>query len=143
MNGKELLRAMLHGYFLITTGVVFSMYIFCLILAPDASFSLSDIGRILLMAFASDLPYVLYYSRRELSRKQMLVRQGLHLVALIAVLLFFAHLWEWIDIHNTMQVTIFLVLVLVIYVVIFAITVYRDNKLAERLNEKLKERNQL
>ena len=142
MNGKELLRAMLHGYFLITTGVVFSMYIFCLILAPDVSFSLSDIGRILLMALASDLPYVLYYSRRELSRKQMLVRQGLHLVALIAVLLFFAHLWEWIDFHSIAEVAVFLALVLIIYVVVFAITVYRDNRLAERLNEKLKERNQ-
>ena len=140
MSGRELFTAMLQAFFMITTGIVVSMYVFCLIINPNASFALDEIGKILLMAFVSDLPYVLFFSRKELSKKQMLIRQVLHLSALLAVLLYLAHLWNWVNLNSLKEVTIFLVLVLIVYTIIFVATAYRDKKLADKLNDKLKER---
>jgi uncharacterized membrane protein len=108
MRAEELLKRMFHSFFLITTGIVISMYVFCLILNPDASFSLDDIGRILLMALAGDLPYVIFLSSKELDKTQMLIRKIIHLIVLSAVLLYFASLWDWVSLHSSKEVAVFL-----------------------------------
>ena len=58
MRKEELVKKMIDSFFMITTGIVTSMYVFCLIFNPDVRFTLADIGRIILMAAVSDLaPY--------------------------------------------------------------------------------------
>ena len=143
MNGHDLVRTMVRMLFLITTGVVISMYFFCLLFAPDASFSLSDIGRILLMSVAGDLPFVVFYSKKELSKRKLLVRQAIHIPILLTVLLCFAFRWEWVSIHNAKQIAVFVVLVLVVYAAVDLAVSLKDKKLTEKLNSRLKERNQL
>ena len=101
MNAENLLKTMFRSFFTITTGIITSMYVFCLLFHPDASFSLHDIGGILVMAFVSDLPYLLFYSHKELSKKQMYVRKSVHLTVLLSVVLYFAYLWDWISINHT------------------------------------------
>ncbi len=140
MNGEELLKVMLRSFCMIATGVVVSMYVFCLIFYPNVSFELDDIGRILLMAIAGDLPYLLFYSRKELSKKQMHLRQLVHLFVLLALLLYFARLWDWITLTSAKEVVVFLSLVLGVYAVVCLATAYRDKKLADKLNRSLKER---
>ncbi len=140
MNAEELFKTMFRSFFMIVTGIVISMYIFCLIFYPDAGFTLRDIGGILLLAFISDLLYLIFYSRKELSKKQMYIRKSVHLPLLLAVVLYFAYLWDWISISSTKQVLVFLLLVLTVYVIVFAATVYYYNKLADKLNHRLKER---
>lgn len=140
MRIEELLKAMFRAFFIITTGIIASMYIFCLIFFPDASFSLDDIGRILLMAFASDLPFFLFYSRKELGKKQMLVRTAVHIPVLLAILLYFAHLWNWVSMNNPKEVVVFILLVLGVYAIVYAAGAYQDKKMADKLNDSLKER---
>ncbi|MEA4973631.1 MAG: DUF3021 family protein [Candidatus Metalachnospira sp.] len=140
MNAKELFNVMFRSFFTITTGVVVSMYVFCLIFNPDASFTLHDIGRILLMAFASTLPFLIFYSGKELSKKQMYIRKLIHLLVLLAVLLYCASLWDWVSLKSTREVLIFILLVLAVYVVVFVTTAYHDKRLADKLNQSLKER---
>lgn len=140
MRIGELLKTMLYSFFVITTGIVVSMYVFCLIFYPDVSFSLDDIGKILLMALASELPYTIFLSRKELSRKQMLVRFIIHGPVLFTILLFFSHIWDWVDISKAAEVAVFLALVAGVYISVFLITAYRDKKLAGKLNDSLKER---
>jgi len=140
MRIGELLKTMLYSFFIITTGIVVSMYVFCLIFYPDVSFSLDDIGRILLMALASELPYVIFLSRDELSRKQMLIRFAIHAPVLFAILLFFSHIWDWVDISKATEVAVFFALVAGVYIGVLLITSYRDKKLADKLNDSLKDR---
>lgn len=140
MNIKELLKTMLRSFFVITTGVITSMYVFCLIFNPDASFSLHDIGRVLLMALVSELPFIIFYSRRELSKKQMLIRQAVHLPVLLADLLFFAQLWNWVNMGRLKEIIVFILLVISVYVMVLAAVTYQDQKLAEKLNDSLKKR---
>jgi len=139
MRAEELLKSMTQDFFMITTGIVISMYVFCLIFHPDASFSLDDIGRILLMALAGDLPHIIFLSRREFSKMQMLIRKIIHLIVLLAILLYFAFLWDWVSLSNTNEVAVFLASVLAVYVAVFLAASYRDKKLTIKINDRLKE----
>jgi hypothetical protein len=140
MNIEELLKAMFRSYFMIATGTVASMYVFCLLFYPNAVFTLHDIGRILLMAFFTDLPFLIFYSGKELSKKQMYIRQSVHLLAILTIVLYFAYLWNWVSLTRTKDVLVFLLLVLVVYAIVFMTTTYHDKKLADKLNHRLRER---
>ena len=140
MNAENLLKTMFRSFFIIVTGIIASMYVFCLIFYPDASFSLHDIGGILVMAFVSDLPYLLFYSGKELSKKQMYIRKSIHLPVLLSVVLYFACLWDWISINHTKEVLTFVLLFLFVYIMVFITCKYQDQKLADKLNRRLRER---
>ncbi len=140
MRAEELLKKMASSFFIITTGVVISMYVFCLIFNPDAGFSVADIGRILLMGIAGDLPLILFLSRRELSKKQMLLRTIIHLVVLSSILLYFAFLWDWVNPKSAGEIAVFLTSVVLVYAAVMLINRYRDKKLSDRLNDRLKQR---
>jgi hypothetical protein len=140
MRIEELIKVMLRSFFVITTGIVVSIYVFCLIFTPEAVFTLGDIGRILLMALASDLAYVIYYSPRELGRKQMFLRMAVHFPVLLAILLYFAQLWAWISLKDPKEVAVFILLVIGVYAVVFTAAAHKDKMLADKLNESLKRR---
>ena len=131
---------MVRSYFVITTGIVASMYVFCLIFNREAVYSLDDIGRILFMALAGVLPFILFYSRKELGKKQMLIRQMIHIPVLLAVLIYFAQLWDWVSMGHPKEIIVFIVLVLAVYAVVLAVVNYQDKKLADKLNDRLKQR---
>lgn len=140
MNIENLLKTMFRSFFIIVTGIVTSMYVFCMVFYPDASFSRHDIGRILVMAFVSVLPYLLFYSGKELSKKQMYIRKLIHLPVLLSVVLYFACLWDWISINRTKEVLTLVLLFLFVYIMVYIICKYQDKKLADKLNHRLRER---
>nr|WP_267901547.1 DUF3021 family protein [Caproicibacter fermentans] len=131
---------MFRSFFVITTGVVASMYLYCALLNPGAVFTVKDIGRILLMAVVGDLPLFLFWSRRELSKRRYFIRRIVHMAVLALILLYFASLWDWISLDKAGEVAVFLLCVLAVYVIVLFAAVLRDKKLSDRLNRKLKER---
>lgn len=140
MRKEELVKKMINSFFMITTGIVISMYVFCLIFNPDVRFTLADIGRIILMAAVSDLALIIFFCRRELNKKQMLMRYIIHFIVLSAILLYFSFLWDWVNPRDTKEIAVFLISILLVYVVIFLFNRYRDRKLSDKLNDKLKQR---
>lgn len=140
MRKEELVKKMISSFFMITTGIVISMYLFCLIFNPDVRFTLADIGRIILMAAVSDLALIIFFCRRELDKKQMLMRYIIHFIVLLAILLYFSFLWDWVNPRDTKEIAVFLISILLVYVVIFLSNRYRDRKLSDKLNDRLKQR---
>lgn len=140
MRTEEILKKMAVSFFVIVTGIVCSFYLFCLIFYPNAVFSTVDIGRILLMAVAGDLPFLLFLSGKELSKKQMLVRRIIHFIVLLAILLYLAIRWNWVNPKNIEEIAIFLLTILLVYAAVSFVSRYRDKKLTEKLNERLRER---
>lgn len=135
---KELLKSMLHAYFIITTGITMAMYLSCLLLYPDTTLTPADIGGILLIALITDLSFLLFYSRKILGKMQMLIRFCIHIPVVLIIVLYFCHLWDWINIDQPKEVAVFIFLILGIYALVVAITFYRDKKTANQLNEGLK-----
>lgn len=140
MRIKDLLKAMFYAYFVITTGAAVSMYISCLLFNPKGSFSPVDIGGILLVALVSDLTFFIFYSNKELSKKQMIFRFFIHIPTLLIILLYFAHLFKWVNIKSFIQVVVFILLVLGVYAGTLLISFYKDKKIADQLNDSLKKR---
>lgn len=140
MRADEVLNKMIISFFVIVTGVVFSMYIFCLVFYPETRFSLTDIGRILVMGVVGDLPFLIFLSGRELNRKQTVVRIIIHALVLSVSLLFLAIWWDWISPNSITQIAFFLLTVMLVYAAVLFISSYRDRKLTEKLNKRLKER---
>lgn len=140
MHIRDLFKVMFHAFFIITTGITASMYVLCLIFTPNASLSPVDIGRILLVAFTSDLTFFIFLSHKELNRKQMLLRFSIHIPVLVAMLLYFAYLFDWVNMRSPAQIAVFILLVSGVYASVLAITSYHDKKTAEKLNLILRER---
>lgn len=137
---KDLLKMMFHAFFIITTGVVISMYVLCLLFNPNGAFSPVDIGGILLTACISDLSFLVFCSEKELSKKQLLLRFSIHILVLSAILLYLAYLFKWVNIKSPQQIAAFILLVLGVYAGTFVISFYQDKKTADKLNDSLKRR---
>lgn len=140
MRLDYLLKFMLRSYFMIVTGIVVSIFVTCQIFYPDATFTLNEIGQILILALFGDLPSVLFYSRKEPGKKQMLIRQILHLFVLYAVLFYFVHRWHWVDLGSFKNIVIYSAEVLLIYLLVRIAHIYQDKKTADKLNDRLKQR---
>lgn len=135
-----MLRAMFFGFFIITTGATVSMFVFCLLFYPDTSFTLNDIRGILMVALASDSTFLVFYSRKELSKKQMRVRFVIHVPVVLAVMLYSAYSLNWGNMSSPKEVAVYILLVLGVYAAVFTITGYKDKKTADKLNDGLKKR---
>ncbi|MGL5255372.1 MAG: DUF3021 family protein [Brevinema sp.] len=140
MRIEEVIKSIVRSFCVITTGVTASMYIFCLVFNPTVNFTLTDIGRVLFMAIVSDLTLFIFYAPKEISKIQMLIRQITHLITLLCVLLFLAVRWDWVDIKNPVQCLILLLLISIVYVAVLLVNTYNDKKVADKLNEIIKNR---
>jgi hypothetical protein len=140
MRIEELTRAMLRIFTILVTIVTLGMYVFCIVFNPNTNITPADIGGILLMALVIDLTFFIFLSRKELSKKQMIFRVVVHIPILFAVLLYFVHLWNWVDIRDPIEVIFFLLFVLGGYALVLTVTAYQDKKTADKLNAVLKKR---
>lgn len=140
MNVEELIKTMVRSYFIIATGIIASMFVFCLVFYPNASFTVYDIGGILLLALLTDLPYLLFYSGTELSKKQVYLRKAVHLPVLLVIVICFAAQWNWLHMEHAGEVALLVVLIIAVYIIVFAMSMHYDKKTASQLNHRLKER---
>ena len=137
---KDLLKTMFHSFFVITTGVTMAMYISCRLLYPDTVLSVGDIGGILLLALFCDLSFLIFASGKELGKKQMAVRFCIHIPLEVAIVLFFASKWDWVNIDKPLEVAVFVLLILGVYAAVLAVAYYQDKKTADKLNDSLRKR---
>ena len=126
---KDLLKTMFHSFFVITTGVTMAMYISCRLLYPDTVLSVGDIGSFLIFA-----------SGKELGKKQMAVRFCIHIPLEVAIVLFFASKWDWVNIDKPLEVAVFVLLILGVYAAVLAVAYYQDKKTADKLNDSLRKK---
>ena len=120
MPVRDLLKVMFQSFFVIVTGVTLAMYLSCLIFYPEAVFSPVDIG--------------------GLGKKKMLLRFCIHIPLVVAVVLWFAWRWNWINIYRAAEVAVYILLILGVYAITLAVSFYQDKKTADRMNDSLKER---
>jgi hypothetical protein len=121
----------------ITTGIVLIMASEVALLEPDAVFDSTDLFRILLVGALSALPYAIFISRNELSRRALLLRAALHLLSVVVIV--FGLIWRfgWLTAGNAALIA---VMFIVLYIVVALISSFRDAKTAERINAKIREK---
>ena len=113
-------------------------FVYCLIFSPDATFEISYFVLILLFSLLGTLPFFVFYSSCELTEFQMKVRYVIHFILLEIVLLIAAYT---LDMYQTfMQGIAFAFIILGVYLIVRFSVFCSDQKMAESLNEKIRER---
>lgn len=131
------LKNMLLDFLLITAGTTLSATVFCTIFSQDMTFGIELLWQLAALSFFSTLPILIFHSKKELTKTQMLTRQIIHLCVLLTILIFFAYYWEWIDAGSIIQPIVFVALVAVVYITVTYFAYQRDKKVAILLNERL------
>ncbi|MCC0634500.1 DUF3021 family protein [Clostridioides sp. ZZV15-6388] len=139
MNLINILKNVVRYFCMITTGVLISVFTFCLLFSPDETFSISIFQQILLIALVTSLSTLIFYSKRELGRKELLIRQVIHMIFLFVFVMWFSFKSNWIDSGHIFQALFIALSIFIIYLCITLATCKRDKKESILLNKGLKE----
>jgi len=131
------LKDMLLEFLLITAGILLCTTVFCTIFYQDILFGIDLLWQIIGLAFLSTLPGFIFFSKHELTKKQMLNRQIIHVCILVALLLFFAYHWKWLVPQSIVQPIVFIAMIAFVYTIVSFFVYQRDKKVANMLNERL------
>jgi len=120
-------------------GSVFMAYAWQMLSGND-TIAVSTITGLIVFSILTSFLRFIFISKKHLNRKQIYMRTGIHLMAIIALALSAATLMNWVSWHEPVRVILFIVQVVIVYIAITAINTRQTKKLADELNEKLKER---
>ena len=137
---KELTKKIMMFFAIITTGSTFGAALSISIVYPGQEKILSGnlLWQILLLSFLDALTCLIFYSKKELSKKQYAVRVLIHYVITNMILVGGGKLFGWLDMDKNENVLGFMALVLGIYIVIAMVTIKRDIKDSEEMNKALR-----
>lgn len=138
MDFKEFMHFLLRQYFVIYTGSMMATFCFCLAFYPGEVLPVSYLAWMLLFSLCGTLPGLVFYSKKELSKEQWIIRKGIHFVLLETVLLTAGRI---LGMYQGMKQGVwFAITIFAVYVFVVAISYWSEKRTAEALNEKLKER---
>lgn len=139
MQLKEILKNMIRDYFIITTAILVCTIVFCSFFNPDAAFTLAELKIILLLGALTDLPTLLYYSKRELTGKEFEIRFVMQ-VAIIAVIVVCAlSSIGWMDSGSLTEIAVVTGQVCSVSALIRYGFWRKDKSLSDKINQKLSE----
>jgi amino acid transporter len=102
---------------------------------PGENITADYLLKIPLLSFCSVLPALIIFSKKDPSRREFIIRRILHFVFTVLVVVGLLLLFGWLDVKQLPFFVAFFMLV-------FCITTYigfrGENKLADKINEKIK-----
>ncbi len=138
MELRELIKRLVISYPIIYGCSMMVTFVFCMIFYPDSVFGVDYFGKMFLFALAADLPSLVFYSKRELSHKEQMVRIIIHLLLLEGVLLVIG---RFMGLHDNMvEGIVFFFIVLAVYVVVRLLAFSDGLMQAKEINKVLEER---
>ena len=139
MSFRGITEQIVHNFFVIFTCSVLVYFIF-MVVSGDGTAELAHIAILFFTSGLTDLTQYVFCSKKELSRTQILVRHSIHLLLILGIMLTAATLAEWIAWSKPLEIILFIVSVVAVYVFVVVIEELRNRKLVAQLNKKLKER---
>jgi len=139
MDFKVFVREMIDTFFVIFTCSILGMFVYLSLLGVERA-PLSDIFGVFITCVLTSLAGLVLYSKRELRRAEVILRHFVHLLLIVVIALGMASHIGWILWSVPITVARFLALIIGIYIATTIITLYQSKKLADELNEKLRER---
>lgn len=134
----DLVKRIINTFAYIMTGISFSTAIFITVFIPKLKFDISLIWEIVAMSAVCALGNMIYYYKRDLTKKQMKLRIIIHYLYINAVVFGGSFLWEWLTPGLIPEFLVMLLLVTVVYVIITVVTIRQEVKIAENLNRRLR-----
>ncbi len=138
MNRKELLRTLLMHFFICYTCTMMATILFCGLNMPKVTeLPVSYLWKAALFSICADLPVMVYYSRRELSRRQWRIRTIIHTVLVECVLLAAGYFFGMYK--GVLGFVLFFFAILTVDLIVRAVTFLNDKNTADEINAHLKQ----
>lgn len=136
---KEHIKDNIMNFFIIVTLVNLVMFISGSILAPDMQLGYGAFIVPIIDGLLGIIPGLVMYSKRELTVRQMLIREVIQLLAIEAIILFFTFGFSDTDGMNiTPLVVTVAISVAVVYVLVIVIRYLLDSRKALKMTSDLK-----
>ena len=137
MNRKELMRMLLMDFFVCYTCTMMATILFCGLNTPKVTeLPVSYLWKAALFSLCADLPVTVYYSKRELIRRQWWIRTAFHTLLIEIVLLTFGYLLEMYK--GVLGFVLFFFVVLIVDLIVRGVTFLNDKNTADEINARLK-----
>lgn len=137
MSLKEILKNMVRDYFIITTAILMCVIVFCSIFDQEAVFTLKELKTFLLLGAVTDLPTLIYYSKKELTAKEFEIRFILQMIIIAGIVTFTLSRNGWMDSSRLIEMIVVLGEVCAVAILVRYGFWRRDKILSDKINQRL------
>ncbi|MCL2377609.1 MAG: hypothetical protein FWC77_00625 [Defluviitaleaceae bacterium] len=139
MELQEIIKRIYHTFFAVWSLIGVTICIFALVfrwqvIATEFFFAL------FFVAFLTSLTYIVFYSKKELDLRQLIIRLVIQFILVMGIVLTVGYFVGWISRQYPVYAVATVIATLVIFIAITAFELYQTWRLADILNLKLKER---
>ena len=139
MSFGKILRRMFGLFPYIFTATIIAALVFMLLFDRGQLFLL-DIISLFIISILGTFSLLIFYSKRELSLRSKITRYTIHWIVVLGVAFGLSELAGWAVFACWARIVVFVVIATVIYVVAVRIEFKNEQRLIDRLNEKLREK---
>lgn len=138
-NIRELGILMIKLFPIILTGTFLSTVLFTFIFFPKSVILTKDLWVIAIMAVLTTLTSLVYCTKKEPSRRKMLVLQIIQTFLIFLIVFTTIYLMNWMNIQDFRHILVLALLTIIVTAATWLWTIHRDKKTTEILNQKLRE----
>jgi len=139
---KEIFPMMMRSFCVIVTGILAFFWFIGSFCAQNDSYAVLELGRILIISFVAILFFLIFYSNKELTSKQMKIRVVIHFFAIAPTTIFLGVYWKWFSIESSVQIFSAVLCFLFIYMIVFWRVFIKGLKDAKMINDALEKHKQ-
>ncbi len=136
------IKSMTQVFICVIAGNTIGAAIFLTLFERDTQFSYEFLWQFIGIAAICALGNLIFWSRKELTKKQIIFRYVLHYLYNNSIVIGGAFVCKWIEPGQTINIAFLFLLVALIYVCITVIMFENDIKTAEDVNKKLRKYNE-
>ncbi|MBP1754935.1 MAG: hypothetical protein H6Q59_1333 [Firmicutes bacterium] len=133
-----IIKKIIKTFFFVLAGSILSTAIFITIFWPGLTFPIAVIWQVIVMAAITSVGTLLFYSKREISKRQMRLRIILHYAYINFVVLATAFVCGWLDFTNLVQVVSMIILVAAVYFSVNLVMFQSEKRIADNINQRLR-----
>ena len=135
---KEHIKDNLMNFFIIVTLVNIVIFISGSLMAPEQNLTYTAFLVPIIDGLLGIIPGLVMYSKRELTVKQMIVREIIQLLSIELIILFFTFGFSGFSVEKIPLMITVAVSVAVVYVLVFVIRFFLDIRSAKKMTDDLK-----
>lgn len=132
------IKDIVHTYAYVVLGVEISTATFISIFYPDSVFSIALLWQVLICSFICTLGNLLWWTERQLSRIETVIRIFLHYLYINVIVFGTAFVFDWIDRNSPIMLISMFFMILIVFIAVFLVTWYYEKRTTEQMNKGLK-----
>ena len=135
---KEHIKDNLMNFFIIVTLVNIAIFVSGSLLAPEQNLNYTAFLVPIIDGVLGTIPGLVMYSKRELTFRQMIIREIIQLVSIELIMLFFTFGFSGFRIEKLNMIIVVAVSVAVVYVLVTLIRFFLDSRSAKKMTDDLR-----